>query len=114
MSTIGAVLFILVLLYKLYAIPLGVVVAFLLTRRLMRKHGTMSATWFALAWTVPVFTPMVVPSQTFFSGTYAPWYVVLMTGAQDPEASAAGLAITIAVSLFGSAMAAMNVSRSRP
>jgi len=111
MGMAGAGLFMAVLLYKLYAIPLGVVISFIITRRLMRRYGSATAAWITLAWTVPIFTPLVIPSQSFFGGTMAPWYVALLITPPDPEFSLGGVAITIAFSLFGSLMAAISAAR---
>jgi hypothetical protein len=100
MRLIVAVLFILVLLYKVYAIPLGLIVAFFLTRSLIKRHAPVKAASITLAWIVAIFTPLVSPSQTFFSGT-----------PPTPEFSLGGLVITIAVSLLGSAMATIAAAR---
>lgn len=111
MELIGAVLFMLVLLYKVYAMPLGVVVAFFLTRNFIKRHAPVKAVSMTLAWIVAIFMPLVSTSQTFFGGTFEPWYAALMLTPPTPEFSLGGLVITIAVSLLGSAMATIAAAR---
>lgn len=111
MQMFAAIFFIAALFYKLYAIPLAFLFAFFLTRRLARRRSSTAARWIALAWTVGLFAPLVIPAQTFFDGIYVPWYLAFLLSPPAPEFSVGALAIAVAVSLSGSAAALFSVKR---
>lgn len=100
-----AILFMALLLYQFYAIPLGIVFAFLLTRRLIKTRTSSASTGITLAWTVAIFMPLVSTPQSFFRTIYSPWYLSFAISPPSPQFSAGALAITIGASLFSSIMA---------
>lgn len=108
MNIVAAVFFMLFLLYKVYAIPVGAVFAFFLTRSLVRSRSPGAATGIALAWTVAVFTPLVTPAQSFFDALYSPWYVAWTMSPPTPEFSFGALMVTVAVSLGSSWLAVLG------
>ena len=65
-------LFVVMLLYKIYAVPVGIVFAFFVARGLVRKHAPLAAMGMTLAWTLAIFTPLVLHSASFFNDIYAP------------------------------------------
>lgn len=105
MGSSFAVFFMALLLYQFYAIPVGVVFAFFLTRHLVKNRSSSQATGMTLAWTVVIFTPLALSSQTFFSRIYAPWYLAFSISPPMPQFSPGALVVTIAVSLFSSVIA---------
>lgn len=111
MQMFAASFFIAALFYKLYAIPLAFLFAFFLTRRLAKSRSSTAARWIALAWTVGLFAPLVIPAQTFFDGIYVPWYLAFLLSPPTPEFSLGALVIAIVVSLTGSSAALFSVRR---
>jgi hypothetical protein len=100
-----AVFFMALLLYQFYAIPVGIVFAFFLTRHLVKTRSSAQAAGMTLACTLVIFTPLVLSSQTFFSRIYAPWYLSFSISPPMPQFSLGALVVTIAVSLFSSVIA---------
>lgn len=105
MSAVVAILFIAALLYKLYAVPVGLVFAFFLTRSLIRKKSSPAAVWITLAWTVGLFTPLVIHSQTFFDSVYTPWYLAFLLSPPAPEFSFGAVCLAAVTSFTASAAA---------
>ena len=113
MHMFNAVLLMVILLYKMVAIPVGVVVAFYMARRLVRHRSVPAAMGITLAWTVAIFTPLRTPAHSFFDDIYAPWYLALMTTPPTPEFSIGALALTVALSLVSSGIAVAFATRHR-
>lgn len=107
MNIVGAAFFMLLLLYKVLAIPVGAVFTFFLTRSLARRRSTGAATGIALAWTVALFTPLVAPAHSFFDDLYSPWYLAWTMSPPTPAFSFGALLVTIAVALASSALAVL-------
>lgn len=97
--------------YEYYAAPVGVIFAFLLTRRLVRGMSSGAAVRITLAWTLMIFTPLVIPMHNFFPEFYAPWYVTFIASPPTPQFSLIALVITTVVSLVGSWVAVIVDSR---
>ena len=111
MKLFEAVLLIVMMFYKFFAIPAGLVFAFVLTRRLLGKHTALPAVGIALAWTVALFTPLVTPAQSFFDDLYAPWYLALMITPPAPQFSFGAFIIAIVVSLASGGFAVAVAKR---
>lgn len=91
--------------YKLYAVPLGLIFAFFVTRRQIGKRRSSTAVWITLGWTVGLFAPLVMRSQSFFNGAYAPWYLALLLSPTALDFNVVALCIAAVTSLMGIAAA---------
>ena len=109
----NAVLLMFILLYKIVAIPAGMLFAFFVARSLLRRRSAPAAMGITLAWTVAIFTPLLTPAHSFFDDIYAPWYLALMTTPPTPQVSGGALVLTVALSLVSSAVAVGLARRQR-
>jgi hypothetical protein len=109
----NAVLLMVILLYKIVAIPLGMAVAFYMARRLVRYRSATVAMGITIAWTAAIFTPLRMPAHSFFDDSYAPWYLALMTAPSMPEFSIGAMALTLALSMVSTGIALALARRHR-
>jgi hypothetical protein len=109
----NAVLLMFILLYKIVAIPAGMLFAFFVARSLLRHRSAPAAMGITLAWTLAIFTPLLTPAHSFFDDIYAPWYLALMATPPTPQVSAGALALTVVLCLASSGVAAGFAKRRR-
>jgi hypothetical protein len=102
MKIFETVLVTLMVLYQYYAVPAGIVFAFLLTRHLIRSNSSAVAVGITLAWALMIFTPLIIPMQSFFPEFYSPWYLTFLASPPTPQFSLGALVITATVSLITS------------
>lgn len=99
MEIVTTMLLMIVLLYQFYAIPVGMVFVFLLTRSLLKHHAPRAVAVIVFAWTMVIFMPLLTPARSIFSDTYSPWYLALLMSPPTPEFRLAPLVMTVVISL---------------
>jgi len=97
MEIVTATLLMIVLFYRFYAVPLGVLFIFLLTRRLLKRHTPRTTAGIVFAWTMAIFMPLLTPARSIFSDIYSPWYLALLMTPPAPEFRIAPLVMSIVI-----------------
>lgn len=97
MQIVTTMLLMIVLFYQFYAVPLGMLFIFVLTRRLLKRHTPSATAGIVFAWTMVIFMPLLTPARSIFSDIYSPWYLALMMAPPAPEFRLAPLIMTVVI-----------------
>jgi len=99
MEIVTAMLLMIVLFYQYYAVPVGMVFVFLLTRRQLQRHTPSATAGIVFAWTLAIFMPLLTPARSIFADIYSPWYLALLMSPPAPEFRFAPLIMTVVIAL---------------
>lgn len=105
MEIVTTMLLMIVLFYQFYAVPVGMLFIFLLSRRLLKNRAASVTAGIVFAWTMVIFMPLVTPARSIFSDIYSPWYLALLLSPPQPEFRLAPLIMTVVISLASIAVA---------